>query len=91
MERIEIGSGTTIGPNVCIYDHDHNIKQGEDITAPGRIENDVWIGAGCIILKGVTIGKNSVIAAGAVVTTDVPSFSIVGGVPEKLIRRSASQ
>lgn len=51
-----------------------------------EIGNDVWIGSGAIILQGVTIGDGAIIAAGAVVTKDVPSFSIVGGVPAKLIR-----
>lgn len=50
------------------------------------IYNDVWIGANCIILPGVTIGEGAVIAAGSIVASDVEPFSIVGGVPAKLIR-----
>ena len=53
---------------------------------PVTIGNDVWIGAGAIILDGVTIGDGAVIAAGAVVVRDVEPYSIVGGVPAKLIR-----
>lgn len=72
---IEIKDGVTIGPGVYIYDHDHDGVGGyicEGIT----IEEDVWIGASCVILKGVTIGRGSVIAAGTVVTRDIPRNSI---------------
>lgn len=51
------------------------------------IGNDVWIGSHAIILSGITIGKHSVIAAGSVVTKDVPDYSIVGGIPAKIIRK----
>jgi maltose O-acetyltransferase len=54
--------------------------------APVRIGNDVWIGGNVTILPGVTIGNNVVVAAGAVVTKDVPDNSLVGGVPARLIR-----
>ena len=50
------------------------------------IEDDVWIGANAIVLKGVTIGEGSIIAAGAVVTKNVPAYSLVGGNPAKVIR-----
>lgn len=70
-ELIEIHDGTTIGPNVCIYDHDHDGK-GKFITKPVIIGKNVWIGAGCILLKGVTIGDGSIIGAGCIVTKDVP-------------------
>ncbi len=52
-----------------------------------KIENDVWIGCGCRILSGVTIGERTIVAAGAVVTKDIESASLVGGVPAKLIKR----
>lgn len=75
---IEIGSGTTIGPNVMIYDHDHDMKnRGKQIVSPVRIGENVWIGAGSIILKGVKIGDNCVIAAGAVVSKDVPAGHVL--------------
>lgn len=51
------------------------------------IDDDVWIGAGAIILTGVTIGKGSVIAAGSIVTKDVEPYTIVGGNPAKLIKK----
>ena len=69
---IEIGIGTTIGPNVCMYDHDHD-GNGGYISKPIHIGKNVWIGAGCIILKGVSIGSNSIIGAGSLVTKDVPA------------------
>lgn len=75
QEKIEIGENSTIGPNVCIYDHDHNYNRLEEktsFTSKGIvIGKNVWIGANAIILKGVTIKDNSVISAGAIVTSDV--------------------
>ena len=56
------------------------------IAKPVTIGNDVWIGANCTILPGVTIGNNVVVAAGAVVTKDVPDNCVVGGVPVKIIK-----
>ncbi|MCA9936785.1 MAG: hypothetical protein KC415_22775 [Anaerolineales bacterium] len=55
--------------------------------APIVIEDDVWIGFQAVILPGVTVGKGSIIGAGAVVTKDVPPYSIMGGVPARLIRQ----
>lgn len=76
-ELISIGSGVTIGPGTLIYDHDHNIHDIENeekfISSPIIIEDDVWVGSGCILLKGVHIGTGAVIAAGTIVTKDVPS------------------
>lgn len=92
-KEICIGRGTTIGPNVCIYDHDHNLKRLLDKSEPPIvseaviIEENVWIAANATILKGVTIGEGSVVAAGAVVTKSCPPYSIIGGVPAKLIKR----
>lgn len=77
-ERINIGNRVTIGPNTCIFDHDHGKNPGDDfVTAPIVIKDNVWIGAGCIILKGITIGENATIAAGSVVTKDVPGNSVM--------------
>ena len=53
---------------------------------PVLIEDDVWCGSNVVILKGVTIGHGSIVAAGAVVTKSFPPYSIIGGVPAKLIR-----
>lgn len=75
---INIGKNVTIGPNVCIYDHDHSLKErGKFNSKHVEIGNNVWIGAGAIILKGVNIGNNSIISAGSVVTKDVPADTIL--------------
>lgn len=69
---IEIGDDVTIGPGVYIYDHDHDMHhRGSYVTSPVIIGKKTWIGAGTIILKGVTIGCNCVIAAGSVVSRNV--------------------
>lgn len=75
-EKIEIGDGTTIGPNVSIYDHDHDGSGGYR-SKPIVIGKNVWIGAGCIILKGTRVEDNSVIAAGTIVTKNVPANATV--------------
>lgn len=59
----------------------------DDILDPVVIENDVWIGSNAVILHGVRIGNGAVVAAGAVVTKDVPDFAVVGGVPAKILRK----
>jgi len=65
-----------------------NIKSQDirDVYSSPIIGNDVWIGANAIILQGVTIGDGAIVAAGAVVTKDVPPYAIVGGVPAKVIK-----
>jgi acetyltransferase-like isoleucine patch superfamily enzyme len=85
------------GPQVGIIAGNHNTSEigsymfdvqikrlGDD--QPVVIEDDVWIGFRAIILKGVTVGRGSIVAAGAVVISDVPRYSIVGGVPARVIR-----
>ena len=69
---VQIGDGVTIGPNVCIYDHDHDTHNGGYVLGDIVIGNNVWIGAGVIITKGVSIGNNAVVAAGSVITKDIP-------------------
>jgi acetyltransferase-like isoleucine patch superfamily enzyme len=64
----------------------HAALEPEDV-APVVIENDVWIGTNCMVLKGVTIGQGAVIAAGAVVTKDVPAFTVAAGNPARVIKR----
>jgi maltose O-acetyltransferase len=91
-ERIEVGSNCLIGPFCYCTDHDHGTElpclmaEQPLSSRPVRIGSNVWIGAGAIILKGVTIGNNAVIGAGAVVTRDVGCGEKVAGVPAQLIR-----
>lgn len=78
--KIIIGNDVSIGPNVCIFDHDHDYKaidrKHSFITGEIKIDDNVWIGASAIILRGAHIGKNCVIAAGAIVNCDVPDNTI---------------
>lgn len=86
---ITIGDNVLIGHNVVLATLDHNTcvsKRAELFAAPIVIEDNVWIGANATVTSGVTIGKGSIAAAGAVVTKDVPKYSIVGGIPTKVIR-----
>lgn len=87
---VRIGSGVLIAANVTITSRAHSVelpRWGVTKDAPIVIEDDVWIGAGAIVLPGVTIGRGSVVAAGAVVTADVSPFTVVGGVPAKTIKQ----
>lgn len=88
-----IGKDTLVGYKTQILSTNHSIPPaGQKIPPSGdvpgyiKIENDVWIGAGCIITAGVTIGQGAVVAAGSVVTKDVVSNGIVAGVPARLLR-----
>ena len=86
---IEIGDSALIGQQVVIATLNHDLnpeKRKNMLPAPVKIGNNVWIGAHATILAGVTIGDNAVVAAGAVVTKDVPANSVVGGVPAKIIK-----
>ena len=86
---IVIGDDALIGPNTVLATLDHDLdpeKRPILHPAPICIGRRVWIGAGVVITKGVTIGDNSVIAAGAVVTRDIPANVIAAGVPAKVLR-----
>ena len=92
-----IGDFVRIGPHVNIVAHNRRFDRrdirivDQGITEKGiTIGNDVWIGAGATILDGVNVGDGAVIAAGAVVTKDVPAYSIVGGVPARNIGERVS-
>ena len=90
---LSIGCDVMIAPNVSIYTRNH---ETENIYRPMRLQtaplkkvtigDDVWIGANAIILPGVTIGNGCIVAAGAVVTKDVPDYAVVGGNPAKIIK-----
>lgn len=89
--EVHIGNHVMFGPNVVISVTGHPLyyeyrKDGGQFSYPVYIEDHVWIGAGVIILPGVTIGKNSVIGAGSVVTKDIPENSLALGTPCKVIR-----
>ena len=82
MERIEIGAGTMMGEGVRFYDHDHvytaeKIEKWQWTTAPIRVGRDCWIGSNVTILKGVTIGDNTIIGAGCLVRNDISANSVV--------------
>ena len=87
---IIIGDGTLIGHNVVLATLNHGFRsedRGTLYPAPIIIGKNVWIGSNATILPGITIGKNSIIAAGAVVTKDVPENVITGGNPAKIIKK----
>jgi len=94
--NVQIGHFVMLASNVAIVGGDHRFDVvGVPVRFSGRdgmedlltvIEDDVWIGHGCIIMAGVRIGRGAIVAAGAVVTKDVPPYAVVGGVPAKLIR-----
>ena len=85
---VDIGSNCAISWDVVIMDSDMHFMtpDGVEDNKPVIIEDNVWIGCRCIILKGVRIGKGAIVAAGAIVTKDVPSYTIVGGVPARVLR-----
>ena len=91
-DKIKIGNDCMIAPFVYLVDSDHGTKLNSTMnsqpnkTSPIIIEDDVWIGANSTILPGVKIGKGSIVAAGSVVTTDVPENNLYGGVPAKFLK-----
>lgn len=100
-ERLQIGHWCSIGPE-CVFllggEHRYDtlttypfgakyFNKNESITkGPIVVEDDVWFGYGCVVMSGVHIGKGAVIAAGSVVTKDIPSYAVVGGIPAKVIK-----
>lgn len=97
INNVTIGANVLIASKVFISDHDHgNFTMMDMMLSPNNrplvslpvvIEENVWIGENAVVLKGVIVGRNSIIAAGCVVTKNVPPFSIVAGVPGKIIKR----
>ncbi len=90
MAEVKIGNNCMIGPNVGIYTAGHSIEPKDrnksGYAMPIHIGNDVWIGGSCTILPGITIGDNSIVAAGSIVTKDVPSNTVVAGNPARVIK-----
>ena len=97
--KVVIGDDVMFGPNVTVITGTHRtdivgrimITVGNDEKLPENdkevvFEGDNWIGARAVILRGVTVGRGSIVAAGSIVTKDVPSYSIVGGIPAQVIK-----
>ncbi len=91
--HVYIGDDVLIGPDVGIYAAGHPLnaqmrRQGLEYAYPVKIGSNVWIGGGVKIVSGVTIGDNTVIAAGSVVTRDIPAGVLAGGVPCRVLREN---
>jgi serine acetyltransferase len=95
--NVVIEKNALIADRVFISDCTHNFSdtqmpirlQGDSFSGPVRLNEGCWIGIGAVILPGVTVGRNAIVAANAVVTKDVPDYAVVGGVPAKIIRHAA--
>ena len=93
--KVIIGDNVLVASNVFIIDYNHGLSPETpsyldtplELSDGVFIEDGVWIGNSVIILPGVTIGKKSIIAAGAVVTSNIPAYSLVAGVPAKIIKK----
>lgn len=87
---ISIGDEVFIGPRVSLITSGHPVdpafRRSHIVAAPIAIERGVWLCAGSTVLHGVTVGEDAVVAAGAVVTRDVPAGALVGGVPARVLR-----
>lgn len=87
-ESIRMGNNILIGDRVTIYDTNfHSMEEDSEIVRPVKIDDNVWIGIRTIILPGVTIGKNSVVGAGSVVTKSIPDNHFAAGNPAKIIKK----
>jgi acetyltransferase-like isoleucine patch superfamily enzyme len=85
--KVDIGNNVIIAWDCVVMDRDyHSTSQDKETMKPVLIGNNVWIGCRAIILKGVTIGEGAVVAAGAVVTKDIPPFTLVAGNPARVTR-----
>lgn len=93
--RIAIGRNVLIAGGVYVTDHDHDlgrpgapaVRSDEVRVAPTRIDDDCWLGEGAMVLKGVHLGRGTVVAAGAVVTRSTAPYTLVAGVPARVLRR----
>lgn len=89
--KIVIGNDGLMGPGVKLFSSNHGfardrvMKEQDFVERDIRIGDDVWIGANSVVVAGVTIGDGALIAAGSVVTKDIPPYSIAGGTPAKVI------
>ena len=92
-QPIIIGKGVMIAANCALYSYNHSIERGKTIREQGIqsegpivIGDEAWLGVMVTVLDGVTIGKGAVVAAGSVVTRDVPDYAVVAGVPAKILQ-----
>lgn len=86
---ITIEDNVFIAPKVCLLTEAHPVSPEDRhslTVAPIHIKRNAWIGANATVMQGVTIGENSIVAAGAVVTKDIPDHTVVGGIPAKVIK-----
>jgi acetyltransferase-like isoleucine patch superfamily enzyme len=96
---VTIGREVLIADRVFISDADHNYQdaatpirlQGDAYVGPVELRDGCWLGIGVVILPGVTVGRNAVVAANAVVTQDVPDRTVVGGIPARIIKRLGTE
>lgn len=95
---IRIGNNVLTASNVLITDSDHVVEPGVPvtqstrfITKPVLIEDNCWLGQNVVVLKGVTIGHDSIVGANSVVTKDVPPCCVVAGNPAKVIKKNSSE
>ena len=94
-QNVVIENNVLLADRVFISDADHNylntdipvILQGDCFKGPVRLKEGCWLGIGAVILPGVTIGKNAVVASSSVVTKSVPDYAVVGGIPAKIIKQ----
>ncbi len=96
--EIRIGNDVSFGPEVMILTTTHDIKSGspgrravDQFVLPVRIGNGAWLGARCTILPGVTVGDGAVVAAGSMVTQDVPPNTMVAGIPARVVRELSAE
>lgn len=89
-KKISIGNDCAISHDFTIMDSDAHMYNGEKHTNIVRIEDHVWIGTRVTVLNGVTIGKDAIIAAGAVVTKDIPPRTLAGGVPARILKSNVT-
>ncbi len=91
LQEVAIGEHVLIGPGCLLFDHNHGLQADLRVdqqacrAAPIRIGDDAWLGARTIVLAGVTIGAQAVVAAGACVNRDVPAGAIVAGIPARVV------
>ena len=90
MERVTIGADVMVSWDVLITDTDYHRVDGAAATAPVTIEDLAWVGARASVLKGVTVGYGAVVAAGSIVTRDVPPRTLVAGSPARVIREGVT-